>query len=60
MIVVGIRRATLEPLFDEVVQVGEADHPYAVPAERHLPICIAHGPKRGSLETVWPSLKHWM
>jgi 4-amino-4-deoxy-L-arabinose transferase-like glycosyltransferase len=60
LVVVGGRRAVLERAFDEVVQVGESDHPYAVPAERHLPIWVVHGLKPGSLQAMWPSLKHWM
>jgi hypothetical protein len=60
LVVVGGQRATLERLFDDVTLAGEADHPYAVPAERHLPIWVVRGKKFGSLEAIWPSAKHWM
>ena len=59
LVVVGAQRATLERSFEQVVQAGEADHPYAVPGERHLPIWIVHGLRAGNLQTLWPMLKHW-
>ena len=59
LVVVGARRATLERWFEHVVQAGEADHPYAVPGERHLPIWIVHGLRGGNLQTLWPMLKQW-
>jgi 4-amino-4-deoxy-L-arabinose transferase-like glycosyltransferase len=59
LVVVGGQRATLERWFEHVVQASEADHPYAVPGERHLPIWIVHGVRAGSFQTLWPMLKHW-
>jgi len=60
LVVVGGRIEDLLRLYDQVTLAAEADHPYAVPAERHLPIWIAHGPKFGNLQEIWPRLKKWM
>jgi hypothetical protein len=59
MVIVGTRGEDLLRQYDQVTLVAEADHPYAVPAERHLPIWIAHGAKFGSFQGVWPGLKNW-
>jgi hypothetical protein len=59
MVVVGGRREALLDLYDQVMLGAEADHPYAIPAERHLPIWIVHGPKFGTLQQFWPQLKNW-
>jgi hypothetical protein len=32
-------------------------NPYAL--ERELPVFIGRGAKFGSLEKIWPDLKHW-
>jgi 4-amino-4-deoxy-L-arabinose transferase-like glycosyltransferase len=60
LIVVGGRRESLESFYNDVVLAAEADHPYAIPYERHLPIWIVRGLRGGSLERFWPDLKHWM
>jgi hypothetical protein len=60
MVVVGAHGEDLLRSYDRVTLAAEADHPYAVPAERHLPIWIVHGPKFGSAQRAWPRLKNWM
>jgi hypothetical protein len=59
LIVIGDNRKRLEELFNDVVQAGETDHPYAIPYENHLAIWIVRGPKFGDLKDLWPSLKKW-
>jgi hypothetical protein len=59
MVIVGTRGEDLLRQYDQVTLVAEADHPYVVPAERHLPIWIVHGAKFESLQGVWPRLKNW-
>jgi hypothetical protein len=60
LVVVGDHRERLEELFTQVEKTGETDHPYAIPYENHLGIWIVRGPKFGSLQELWPQLKHWM
>jgi hypothetical protein len=60
LVVIGGRRDDLLRFYNHVTLAAQADHPYAVPAERHLAIWIARSPKFGDLRRVWPGLKVWM
>ena len=50
----------LEELFNNVVLAGETNHPYTIPYENHLAIWIVNGPRFGTLQDLWPSLKKWI
>jgi hypothetical protein len=58
LIVLDDTREKLATLFDHVDFVGTTKpNPYAL--ERDLPVFICRGAKFGSLEKIWPDLKHW-
>jgi Dolichyl-phosphate-mannose-protein mannosyltransferase len=58
LIVLDDTREKLETLFDHVDFVGTTNaNPYAL--ERDLPVFICRGAKFGSLQKIWPDLKHW-
>jgi len=58
MIVLDDRKEVLEKLWGEVEYVGtSADNPYAL--EKEIPVFICKRSKFGSLEQLWPQLKHW-
>lgn len=60
MIIIGKSRATLEREFQSVVQAGETYQQYAIPYENHLSVWIVRGPKFGTLQQIWPRVKHWI
>jgi hypothetical protein len=58
LIVLDDRRERLQQLFENVQYVGRsADNPYAL--EKQIPVFICRGAKFGTLEQLWPQLKHW-
>jgi Dolichyl-phosphate-mannose-protein mannosyltransferase len=58
MIVLGDRRQRLEELWEHVDYVGDsADNPYAL--EKEIAVYICRGPKFGTLDQLWPEVKHW-
>jgi hypothetical protein len=58
MIVLSDSRGRLEQLFQQVDDVGfSADNPWAL--ESHISFHICRKPKFGTLNDVWPRLKHW-
>jgi hypothetical protein len=59
MIVMSDRRDRLEELFTSVEPAGVADHPYAMPYERHNAIYICRGLKVPMGE-LWPKIKKWI
>jgi len=58
MIVMGDTSDRLEELFGSVEKVGAVDHPLAMPYQ-HFDVYLCRRPKFGSLQKVWPELKHW-
>jgi hypothetical protein len=58
MVIVDDSREKLEKLFEQVEYVGtSADNPWAL--EKQLPVYICKDAKFGSLNDLWPRLKHW-
>ena len=58
LIVLGDRKARLEQLFQQVDFVGlSADNQWAL--ETQISVNICRGPKFGTLNDLWPQLKHW-
>jgi hypothetical protein len=58
MIILDDRRERLDELFQRVDFVTtSAPNPYAL--EQQLPVFICRGPKFGSLQQLWPSIKKW-
>jgi len=58
LIVGGDRRERLEQLFGEVEFVGiSTDNPWAMESEIGFHIC--RKPKFGTLQDLWPQIKHW-
>jgi len=60
LIVITNNRHAWEQLYGSVVQLGETDHPYAIPHENHKPILLVRNPKFGTLQQIWPEFKHWI
>ena len=58
LIILDDTRAKLETLFDHVDYVGDSA-PNAYAFEQQIPFFICRGPKFGSLNDLWPKLKHW-
>jgi len=58
MIVMGDRRERLEELFEDVEYAGTVDHPLSMPYQ-HFEVFVCRKPKFGTLQQVWPKLKHW-
>lgn len=59
LVIIGSDYAANSGYFASMVLAGETNSPHAIPYENHLPIWIAHGPKFGTLQQVWPQLKKW-
>lgn len=58
MIVLDDRQEVLESEFEQVQYIGRtAPHPYAL--EQQLTMFVVRGPKFGSLQKAWPSVKKW-
>jgi len=58
MIVLGDRKSNLERLFNQVELVGTSAHnEWAL--ETYIPVYICRGSKFGTLQDVWPKIKHW-
>jgi hypothetical protein len=58
MIVLGDTRKRLEELWEHVDYVGDSpDNPYAL--EKEIAVYICRGPKFGTLDQLWPQVKHW-
>lgn len=58
MIVLADSREALEKYFNNVQLVGiSADNPYAL--EKQIPVYICRGSKFGTLQDLWPRVKHW-
>jgi hypothetical protein len=60
MIVISNNPQAWEGMYTSVVQAGETYQEYAVPYENHKPILVVRGPKHGTLQQMWPTLKTWM
>jgi len=58
LIVMGDRQERLQELFDDVEFAGRVDHPLSMPYE-HFDVFLCRKPKFGTLEQVWPKIKHW-
>ena len=58
VIAYGLPDKTLHGIFEEVVLVGQIDHPLAHPKERLLPVYRCRRPRR-PLREVWPSLRRY-
>jgi hypothetical protein len=58
IVIIGGDEADNREFFARLDKFGEADHPYAMPYERHMPVWIGREPKR-DLRTAWPQLKHF-
>jgi hypothetical protein len=58
VIAYGLPARTLNTIFEEVVLVGQIDHPLAHPKERQLPVYRCRRPRR-PLREVWPSLRRY-
>lgn len=58
MIVMDDTPERLHQLFDSVQFAGRVDHPLSMPYE-HFNVYICRQPKFGTLEQLWPKLKHW-
>ena len=58
MIVMGDRQERLEELFESVEFAGHVEHPLSMPYQ-HFDVYICRKPKFGTLEQVWPKIKHW-
>lgn len=57
-IIVGGGRQKYETIYEEVIQVAEIDHPFAMPYERHVPVYLCRRP-RMALREAWTMLKHF-
>jgi hypothetical protein len=58
MIILDDTPEKLDKLFEHVEYVGtSADNPWAL--EKQLPVYICRGAKFGTLNDLWPRLKHW-
>jgi len=58
MIILDDEKEDLEKRFDVVEYIGNsANNPYAL--EREIPVFICKGAKFGSLQQLWPQVKHW-
>jgi Dolichyl-phosphate-mannose-protein mannosyltransferase len=60
LVVIGDTRDHLRLKFETVIEEGETFHPYAMPFENHRRIWLVRGPKFGTLQELWPSLKKWI
>jgi hypothetical protein len=58
LVVLDDRRERLEQLFERVELITVSE-PNSYALEQQLPVYICHGAKFGSLEKVWPLIKHW-
>jgi hypothetical protein len=58
MVVLGDRKQRLEQLFSQVEYLGTStENPWALQPPAFFYLCI--GPKFGSLDALWPKIKHW-
>jgi len=58
MIVMQDTPERLAELFDSVEDAGTVYHPLSMPYQ-HFEIYVCRRPKFGTLEVLWPRLKHW-
>ena len=58
MIVLDDNPQSLHELFDSVEFAGRVDHPLSMPYE-HFNVYICRKPKFGTLQQLWPKVKHW-
>jgi hypothetical protein len=58
VVIIGGDEADNRRFFARLDRFGEADHPYAMPYERHLTVWIGREPTLDLLK-AWPSLKHY-
>ncbi|MGB9420858.1 MAG: glycosyltransferase family 39 protein, partial [Candidatus Acidiferrum sp.] len=58
MIVLDDNPQSLHKLFDSVEFAGRVDHPLSMPYE-HFNVYICRKPKFGTLQQLWPKVKHW-
>lgn len=58
MIVMDDRPERLHELFENVELAGTVNHPLSMPYQ-HFDVYVCRGAKFGTLEKVWPQLKHW-
>jgi hypothetical protein len=59
LIIIGGDREDNARFFESIEIIGPADHPYAMPYERHLDVSIGRKLKMPVAE-VWPRLKHFI
>jgi len=58
LIVLGDRKERLQQLFDDVEFVGlSADNPWAL--EKEISVNICRRPKFGTMQDLWPQIRHW-
>jgi hypothetical protein len=58
MVVLGDRKERLEQLFRQVEYLGTStENPWALQPPAAFYLC--KGPKFGSLQELWPKIKHW-
>jgi hypothetical protein len=58
MIVMDDSPERLGELYERAEKVGTVDHPLSMP-HQHFDVYLCHGAKFGTLEKIWPKLKHW-
>lgn len=58
MIVMADRPGRLAELFESVEKVGTVYHPLSMPYN-HFDVYLCRGSKFGTLEQLWPKIKHW-
>lgn len=58
MIVLDDRPERLAELFEDVEKVGTVYHPLSMPYQ-HFDVYLCRKPKFGTLEQLWPKIKHW-
>jgi len=58
LIVMDDRPERLNQLFEDVKFAGHVEHPLSMPYQ-HFDVYICRKPKFGSLEKLWPEIKHW-
>jgi hypothetical protein len=59
LVIIGGDEADNREFFARLDRFGEADHVYAMPYERHMPIWIGREPKR-DLRTAWGLVRQYL
>jgi len=58
MIILDDNPDRLGELFARVEKVGTVYHPLSMPYQ-HFDVYLCHEPKFGTLDQLWPKIKHW-